>query len=274
MKSVLLTCLLLAVLTSTALAAPVVGQSVIYRKDSTHSFAAIVTYVHGDSTADLAILNGDSYSFGFGPSSWYTWPATYLDGVTEGSGDNRWAVNPNIGLGATGPTGATGPQGPTGATGSTGATGATGSQGIQGAQGPTGATGSIGATGATGPGALVTSTSTPSFTLNGAGIQPDATHDVLLSFSVKIATTLSLTTGTAGHVDLLCDSASTPTTVVETVSGESTGTLTVGLNLVASNTLVLHYRVPAAHYCRLVTANDTGTPTFTLSRQVKQILGN
>lgn len=58
---------LLCALPALSQATPVVGQSVIYRKDSTHSFAAVVTYVHGDSTADLVILNGDAYSFGFGP---------------------------------------------------------------------------------------------------------------------------------------------------------------------------------------------------------------
>jgi hypothetical protein len=74
-------------------------------------------------------------------------------------------------------------------------------------------------------------------------------------------------------VDLVCDATTTPTTIVETVQSESTGTLTVGLNLQSSNTLVLHWRVPAAHRCKLTTTNDTGTPTYSIARQVLQTLG-
>lgn len=246
---------------------PVVGQSVIYRYDSTHSYAATVALIEGDGSCDLVVYAWYPYSFPFGPNSQAAYATTYVQSVVEGTSDNRWTVNPNIGLGATGPTGATGPAGPTGPTGATGATGATGEQGIQGVSGPTGATG------ATGPGALVTGQSTPSLTLNGSAVQFDTTHDTEYTVTVKISTTLSLSGGAAGHVDLLCDSSSNPTTVVETISGESTGTLTVGLNLVASNTMVLRWRVPAAHRCKLTTTNDTGTPTYTLVRQLLQTLG-
>lgn len=121
-------------------------------------------------------------------------------------------------------------------------------------------------------GQLVSSTSTPSLTLNGSAAQFDASHDTEYTVTVKIATTLSLTGGAAGHVDLLCDSTTTPSTVVETVSSESTGTVVVGVALTSSNTLVMRYRVPAAQRCRLTTTNDTGTPTFTLVRQVLQTL--
>lgn len=281
--------LILAVLTVVAAPSwattPVVGQSVIYRADSTHSYAAIVTYVEGDGEADLVVLNAYSlgYSFGFGLGGRYDWPATYLAAVTEGSGDNRWQVNPSIGLGATGPTGATGSAGPTGPTGAAGATGATGSQGIQGvagptgatgSTGPTGATGSAGATGATGPGALVTATSSPTLTFGGAAAQMDTTHDAEYTVVVTIANSLSLSGGSGGHVDLVCDSSSTPTTVRVTAAASSTGTLTVGLALNTSTTLGITWRVPAGDYCKLATVNDTGTPTFTLVRQFKQTLGN
>lgn len=250
---------------------PVVGQSVIYRADSTHSYAAIVTMVEGDGTADLVILSWVNTSFSFGPSSLYSQPVTFLWGVTEGSGDNRWAVNPNIGLGATGPTGATGSAGPTGPTGPTGPSGV---QGIQGASGPTGATGSTGATGATGPGALVTGVSSPSLTLNGGSTQFDATHDVIYVATVKITTSLTVSGGAAGHVDLLCDTGGTPSTIVDTVQSESTGTLTVGLSLQTSTTTSLRWRVPAAQRCRLTTTNDTGAPSYSLVRQFSQTLGN
>ncbi len=237
MKHLALACLVLLGLAGVAAASPVVGQSVIYRYDSTHSYAATVAHVESDGGADLILYSWINTAFGFGPSSYYSLPTTWAASVVEGSGDNRWSVNPDIGLGETGPTGATG------------------------------------SVGATGPGALVTASSTPTLALNGSAVQFDASHDTEYVASVKIATTLSLSGGAAGHVDLVCDASATPTTIVETVSGESTGTLTVGLNLVTSATQVLRYRVPAGHRCKLTTTNDTGTPTITIVRQVLQTLG-
>lgn len=228
----ILSVLVILSLSASALAStPVVGQSVIYRHNSTHHYAAIVTGVWEDGTADLVMFNTYllGYSFGFGWSSRYDWPATYLEGVTEGTTDNRWAVNPNIGLGATG---------------------------------------------ATGPGALVTGQSTPSLTLNGSAAVIDSTHDAELTVTVTVANSITIAGGTAGHVDLVCDSSSTPTTVVETVSAASTGTVVVGITLNTSNTLVLRWRVAAGHSCKLATVNDTGAPSFTLVRQIKQTLGN
>lgn len=72
----------------------------------------------------------------------------------------------------------------------------------------------------------------------------------------------------------LGDSSATPSTVVETVSAASTGTVVVGITLTTANTLVLRWRVAATHSCKIVTVNDTGVPAFTLVRQFKQTLGN
>lgn len=278
MRTILIALALLAVPTSARATTPVVGQSVIYRFDSTHSYAAIVAAVEMDGSADLVMLNAYTlgYAFGFGASSRYDWPATHLPGVIEGTTDNRWSVNPNIGLGATGPVGPAGSAGPTGPTGSTGAQGPQGNQGTSGPTGATGSTGAAGATGSTGPagpGSIVTGTSTPTLAFNGAAAQFDTTHDTVYTVSVKITTTLSLSGGAAGHIDLLCDATTTPSTIVETVQSESTGTLTVGLNLQSSNTQVMVWRVPVAGRCRLATTNDTGSPTFAIVRQVLQILG-
>lgn len=264
-------------LSGSALASPVNGQSVIYRYDSTHSYPSIVAKANGDGTADLVIFNWGAYSFGFGAASWYAWPSTYLASVTEGSGDNRWSVNPNIGLGEQGiqgATGATGSAGATGSTGPTGATGSTGSTGATGSTGPTGATGPQGDTGATGPGALVSSTSSPSLTIGGSAVQFDTTHDVEYTVVVKISVAITLTTGAAGHVDLLCDSSNPPTTARSTASTELTGMLVIGAALTHSNTQTLVWRVPAGDRCKLTSTNDVGTPTYTLVRQFAQTLGN
>lgn len=219
---------------------PVIGQSVIYRYDSTHSYAAIVTKIENDGTVDLVMLSWCYTDFVFGPSSLYSAPTTFLWGVTEGSSDNRWAVNPNIGLGATG---------------------------------ATGATGSAGATGATGPGALVTGSSTPTLTIGGSAVQFDTTHDTQYTVTVSISSSITLTTGAQGHVDLLCDATSTPSVIVDTVGGGVTGTLVVGASLVVPVTGTVRWRVPAGHRCRLTSTNDVGTPTITLVRQFLQTLG-
>lgn len=103
--------------------------------------------------------------------------------------------------------------------------------------------------------------------------KPSATQDVLLTYSVRIQTGLTLAAGAAGRVDLMCDNNTTPTTVVATVQQGSTGTLTIGLNLQSSNTLVIHYRAMRNENCRMVTTNETGTATFTLVAQVEQPVG-
>jgi len=237
-------------LTGLASASGVVGQSVLYRYDSSHIYPAILTHDNGDGSWYLVCLDpdGNGTSFAMGPNSQWAYATIAVAALEDDSGtsDNRWYQNPDIGVGATGP------QGPTG---------------------PTGATGSQGPTGAMGPGSVVISTSTPTLSLNGAAAQFDASHDTEYTASVKIITTLSLSGGAAGHVDLLCDATTTPSTIVETIQSESTGTLTVGLNLQSSNTLVMHWRVKAADRCRLTTTNDTGTPTYSITRQVLQTLG-
>lgn len=225
---------LLALATAAEASTPVVGESVIYRYDSTHSYLGVISAVNGDGSVNLVLFHTGT-DFIVGPNSQYAFATAHISGITEGTTDNKWAVNPDVPV-----------QGPTGATGATGPAGA---------------------------GSLVVSQSTPSLALNGSAVQFSTTADTIYSVSVKITTTLSLTGGAAGHVDMVCDASATPTTIVETVQSESTGTLTVGLNLQASNTLVLHWRVPAGHRCKLTTTNDTGTPTYSITRQLLQTLG-
>lgn len=276
------------------LTTPVIGLPVLYQYDSTHTYAGYISGINDDSQNLVVFAHNDNAeNWLFGPSSQGAYPTMQVVGTIEGATDNRWQVNP-AGLGpqgpmgaagstgaqglagstgATGATGSTGPQGPIGLTGSVGAVGATGPQGTAGATGSAGASGSTGATGPAGPGSLVTGSSTPTLTIGGAAVQFDATHDTIYTVSVKITTSISLSGGAAGHVDLVCDAATAPTTIVETVQSESTGTLTVGLALQTSNTLVMQWRAPAGHRCKIVSTNDTGTPTYSITRQALQTLG-
>lgn len=119
---------------------------------------------------------------------------------------------------------------------------------------------------------LVSSEFVPSLSLNGAAVQLSATNDVNLTVSVKIDPSLSLVGGAAGHVDLLCDSSTTPTTAVQTIGGGQTGTVVVGVALNQTGTVPYYWRVRAGDRCRLVTVNDVGTPAYTLVRQRAQVI--
>lgn len=272
--------LLVLLCPAAALAAPAVGQIITLRVETSRFAPALVTAVNSGDNVNCVVLTNDASDWPNGSPA-YVHPSQLWLAVDKGSSVGQWQDNsagvgppgPTGPTGAAGPTGATGPAGPTGPAGADGAAGSTGATGATGATGPTGAAGATGATGPAGPGSLVISQSTPALALNGSAVQFSTTADTEYSISVKIGTTLSLTGGAAGTVDLLCDATATPSTIVQTISSESTGTLTIGLNLVASNTMVMRWRVPAAGRCRLVTTNNAGTPTFTIVRQVLQTLG-
>lgn len=96
--------------------------------------------------------------------------------------------------------------------------------------------------------------------------QPSATRDVLATYSVDIATTLSLTAGQQGTVYLRTYSnsgCSAGTQEVTRFVNGQTGALTIGLALTQNVTGTLTGVIPAGAYVQLVTENNTGTPTFT-----------
>lgn len=214
---------------------PLRGMPVLYQMTTGNFHAAMVAGNISGTTCDLVIFShGSDWEDGGDPSYAIR---TYFS-KTEGTTAGTWQVNP-AGLGP------------------------------QGVQGPTGATGATGSTGATGPGALVTSTAFQSTTFTGtpptsSARQVSTTKDVIVTASFKIDTTLSLTGGSAGTVRLLADASNPPTTEIARVASSSTGTLTVGLNLATSNTLILTGRLRPSDFYRFVGVNDTGTPTMTL----------
>lgn len=261
-----------------SVAAPVIGQSIIYRYDSTHSYAAMIVGPSDGGTWNIVVFTQGSYlyTFPFGLVSQQALASVYLDGRAEGSGDGQWQVNPSIGLGATGPTGPTGPTGSTGATGPTGSTGPTGATGIQGASGPTGATGSVGSTGATGSaglGSLVSSTSTPTLTIGGAAVQFDSSHDVEYSATVQITGSVSLTGSSDAVVTLFCDSNTTPTTFADATRNGMSMTLGVSVAVAPSAYGTVRTRVPAGHRCRLVSSGVASGTTASIIGQIARVLG-
>lgn len=96
--------------------------------------------------------------------------------------------------------------------------------------------------------------------------QISSTRDALVTYSVDIATSLSLTSGQQGtvYLETFTDSAcSTGTQEVTRFVNGQTGTLTIGLALQQNVTGTLTGVIPAGAYVRLRTQNNTGTPTFT-----------
>lgn len=124
-------------------------------------------------------------------------------------------------------------------------------------------------------GSVTITPSAVSRSLNSA-YQISATKGSMVSYSVDIATSVSLSGGAVGTVFLeYADDSGFTTNVVEvqrSVNG-NTGTLVVGLTLNQSGTAALGGFVPVAKYVRLRTANTTGTPTFTYRSGQEAIIG-
>lgn len=212
-----------------------------------------------------------------------------------GATGSAGSTGPSGSTGAAGPAGATGsqgpqgPQGPQGATGSAGATGAQGSQGIQGLTGATGSAGAAGATGSAGtPGSAGATGATGATGPAGAGFgtitqssptrvlgtpfQPSASAPTLVCYSARIVSSLTLSGGQAGRMELLSDVANPPTTIRCRVAGGATGTGVVGLTVTDTAEGGLCYLIPVAHFVLLRSVNETSTPTYSLTTQSEEVL--
>lgn len=105
----------------------------------------------------------------------------------------------------------------------------------------------------------------PSRSLNTC-FQVSSTSPSFVTYSVDVASTLSLTTGQSGTVTLKTFTNSGCTTGAKTIqqfTNANTGSLAIGLNLTQTITGTLSGFAPAGVWEELVTTNNTGTPTFT-----------
>lgn len=163
--------------------------------------------------------------------------------------------------GAQGPEGAIGLTGPQGPIGLTGTSGAKGEPGAQGPVGATGAQGPIGLTGPAGAAAPLPSSAVVTRALN-TPFQPNATRPVHVVYSVDISVVSLLLTGTQGTVALqYADNAAMSAGLVTVLTAtNSTGGV---LNVANIGTATLSGFIPAGKFVRLVTTNNSGTPTFT-----------
>ena len=112
---------------------------------------------------------------------------------------------------------------------------------------------------------------TPSRAL-GTAFCPSSHRAVMGTYSVRIDTALSLTTGARGRVELLSDTANPPTTVRARVAGGNTGTLTVGLNTSDVIEAPLSYIIPPGHCAMLQSVDEVGTPTYSITTQTETTL--
>lgn len=228
--------ILLLLVTGTVHADPVVGESVIFRYDSTHIYPAVITRVLHDNVVNLVALTAMYsvwYSGGYDGS---LVPAMAFGSVDMAANtDYRWIVNPDVPV-----------------------------------EGPVGATG---ATGTAGPGSNISGLSTPTLALNGSSVQFDSTHDTIYTAVVEVSGTISLAGGFDGLVSLLCDANSTPTTFMAGAGAVASGTVVVGLSLVSGGYYTVGpTRVKAADRCRLTTTNAVGTPSYSIITQKLQTL--
>lgn len=124
------------------------------------------------------------------------------------------------------------------------------------------------------PTAALSDTFTPadnSRTLNSA-FQPSSTRPTLVGFSVRVSSAVTVSGGQAGRIELRSDASNPPTTVRGRVAGGITGTVVVGISLTDVSEGQLTYLVPAGHYVKLVTVDETSTPTYSLNAQYEATL--
>lgn len=114
--------------------------------------------------------------------------------------------------------------------------------------------------------------STPARVL-GTAFQPNTAKACLVSYTLKTQVANPIVIGTSvSTIQLLSDSAATPTTERGRVEATSGVAISVNIVLTTSNTATLTYMVPAGHYVRLV-ASGSGTHTETIVAQVEEALG-
>lgn len=90
--------------------------------------------------------------------------------------------------------------------------------------------------------------------------QMGADRNCMIVYSVSITSTLSLSGGQSGTVNLQTSPDNVTWTTVATTTNNNTGTLVIGLNTSAAQTATLSTVVRAGYYVRLQTV---GTSTFT-----------
>lgn len=112
------------------------------------------------------------------------------------------------------------------------------------------------------------SPSTPSRSI-GSAFQPSTTQPTYVSYALRVVSSITLSGGQAGRIELRSDSSNPPSTVRGRVAGGATGTVVVGVSMSDTAEGTISYIVPAGHYVLLQSVNETGTPTYSINSQVE-----
>lgn len=100
-----------------------------------------------------------------------------------------------------------------------------------------------------------------------SAFQVSSSKDAMVSYSVQIASTLSLVTGQTGTASLqICATSGGSYTEVARFTNGNTGTLAVGLNLTQTVTNNLSAMVPAGYYVKIVTSG-TATISYVVGQE-------
>lgn len=118
----------------------------------------------------------------------------------------------------------------------------------------------------------------PSLTLStptrviGTPFQLSTTRPALVSYSARVSSTLTVTGGAAGRIELRCDASNPPTTVRKRVAGGLTGSVVIGVAVTDIAEGDMSILVPPGAYVLLQSVSEVGTPTFSLTGQLELLL--
>lgn len=100
-----------------------------------------------------------------------------------------------------------------------------------------------------------------------SSFQPNTSRPCMVTYTVRIAATLSLVTGQSGTVFLETSPDNSTWTEVSRIENGNTGSLTVGLNLTQTVASQVSSMVPTGYYARLRT-NGTATFTYVIGQEI------
>lgn len=241
MKTTALILSILIGITTPTLAAPVVGQVVIYKTSSTRSSPALVSkIVSGDTVNLVAVIDAsDDWPVINVPS---TNPAWLYTSIAKGTGVGEWqeATIPTVLIDEM----------------------ESQAEGVVATElGGGGAITSAIETATAGQLASPTGWSSPARTLN-SNFKPSATRTTLTTYSGTWSGTLTATGSVAGVIQLLSDTAGTPTTECDDQQPAFSATLLIGVALTQVSPWKVTCMVPADFNVRLATS---GTGSFAIT---------
>lgn len=102
---------------------------------------------------------------------------------------------------------------------------------------------------------------------------PGPVRLILGCYTVRISCSITLGGTCTGTAQLVSDGATPPTTVRTQTQMSLGGTLIVGLTITNAQEVPLCYIVPPGQNVRINTVTGAGSPTFSITQQIEEVLG-